>query len=151
MKALIFIAASRLRAQCNNFRFILQGNVCITLSEFLDFADTFLADQSIEEEVKELFQLMDTDAEFGAEDDNGGDGNVTAEEFRNFMHRYAGDVTDITDEGIYVPRLEASCAALTRALGCTADLDDIMREIDEDGQGSISEDELREFLEKLQD
>lgn len=29
------------------------------------------------------------------------------------------------------------------------DLDDIMREIDEDGQGTISKEELLEFLKKL--
>ena len=134
----------------------VDGNECMALEEFLDFAGAFLSDKELAEEVDELFDLMDTSDEFASDtpqaghhshghavdesvevsgadnaalDESHGDGTINAEEFRRFFHKYGQAAgLNISDN----------------------DLDDIMREIDSDNQGTISKEELLEFLEKLQ-
>jgi hypothetical protein len=65
-----------------------QGNVCIQLVEFLDFADAYLAEKSLKAEVKELFELMDTDAEFDDESAEGGGASELNDSFHAHIHRF---------------------------------------------------------------
>jgi Ca2+-binding EF-hand superfamily protein len=125
----------------------------ITLNEFLNFAEAFLSEKDLPEEVDHIIQLMDTVDDFAADSpapdqlwqcssrdsaaglsrnasSHGsahGDGVVNAAEFKKFFHKYG---------------------SLTGHTISDSDLDDIMREIDGDGEGTISRDELLEFLEK---